>query len=43
MTREKLIAAYAAGERDFFGANLTGADLCSVILYEADLSGAKLI
>jgi len=37
MTAEELLAAYAAGKRDFSGANLYGAKLNF-----ADLSGANL-
>ena len=37
MTAKELLAAYAAGERDFSKANLSGADLV-----DADLRGAKL-
>ena len=42
MTAEELLAAYAAGERDFSGANLQGADLSGADLYKANLSGANL-
>ncbi len=42
MNKEEFLAAYAAGDRDFRGANLTGADLRDAILTGADLSGANL-
>ena len=42
MTAEQLLEAYAAGERDFRGADLFGADLRSAHLNGADLRGAFL-
>ena len=46
-TREKLLAAFKAGQRNFVGvdlrgANLSGADLYGANLYGANLSGANL-
>ncbi len=42
MTREELLAAYAAGQRDFTKVNLSEANLTGVNLTEADLTGADL-
>jgi uncharacterized protein YjbI with pentapeptide repeats len=47
MTGQELLAAYAAGERDFIGVDLIGVDLNGAILeganlMEANLSGANL-
>jgi hypothetical protein len=42
MTAEELLAAYAAGERNFSGADLSGADLSGADLRGADLSRANL-
>ena len=42
MTRDELLAAYAAGKRNFRGADLCGADLCGACLCGADLAGADL-
>jgi uncharacterized protein YjbI with pentapeptide repeats len=42
MTACELLAAYAAGKRDFSGAILIGADLRNADLYSADLSDADL-
>ena len=42
MTREELLAAYAAGIRDFGGANLSNADLSNADLSDADLRGVNL-
>jgi len=42
MTAQELLAAYAAGERNFSGADLSGAYLRKAILDEANLSGANL-
>lgn len=42
MTRDELLARYAAGERDFGGVNLSGADLFRVNLSGANLSGVSL-
>lgn len=42
MTAEELLAAYAAGERDFRGANLSFADLEGADLSFAELSDAYL-
>ena len=42
MTAEELLAKYAAGEREFPKAELSGADLSGVDLRETDLSGANL-
>jgi len=42
MTSEKLLEQYAAGQRDFVGADLAGADLTGAYLIRADLAGANL-
>ena len=42
MTAEELLAKYQAGERDFRGANLHGADLSGANLHGADLRKADL-
>jgi uncharacterized protein YjbI with pentapeptide repeats len=42
MTAQELLAAYAAGERNFSGANLRGADLRGADLNGANLSEADL-
>ncbi len=42
MNKEELLAAYAAGRRDFTGVDLSGANLCGTDLQHADLSGANL-
>jgi len=42
MTRQELLQRYAAGERDFHGADLSGADLSGANLTGANLSGANL-
>jgi hypothetical protein len=42
MTAEELLAAYAAGERNFSGADLIGADLFEARLEGVHLSGANL-
>ena len=42
MTRDELLTRYAAGIRDFRGADLSGADLYRATLYRATLSGANL-
>ena len=41
-TREKLLAAFKAGQRNFVGVDLRGADLRRANLYGANLSGADL-
>ena len=41
ITEEELLAAYAAGERNFSGADLSGADLSGANLSGAKLSGAN--
>ena len=43
MTVEGLLAAYAAGERNFSFANLSNADLGDAYLRGADLRGANLV
>ncbi len=43
MTREELLERYKAGERDFRGVDLHGANLTRVILRGANLSDANLI
>ncbi len=42
MTAEELLERYAAGERDFSGANLYGAELTGANLTGANLTGANL-
>ena len=42
MNANELLAAYAAGQRDFSGANLNGADLTRANLYGANLTRADL-
>ena len=42
MTRDELLAAYAAGKRNFRGADLGGADLAGAYLGGADLRWAYL-
>jgi hypothetical protein len=42
MTAQELLAAYAAGERNFVGADLSGADLSGANLSKANLSKARL-
>ena len=42
MTAQELLAAYAAGERNFSGALLSGANLSGADLSGADFSGADL-
>ncbi|MBD1843349.1 pentapeptide repeat-containing protein [Cyanobacteria bacterium FACHB-63] len=42
MTREELLQRYAAGERDFSGADLSGVNLEEVALEEINLEGANL-
>jgi uncharacterized protein YjbI with pentapeptide repeats len=42
MTAQALLAAYAAGERNFIGADLSGADLSGANLSGADLREANL-
>jgi len=42
MNANELLAAYAAGQRDFSGANLNGADLTRANLNGADLTRADL-
>lgn len=42
MNRAELLARYAAGERNFRGANLIGANLTSADLTGTDLTDAKL-
>lgn len=42
MTAEELLAAYAAGERNFEKVDLSGANLSSAKLSGAKLDGAKL-
>jgi uncharacterized protein YjbI with pentapeptide repeats len=42
MTAQELLAAYAAGERNFSGADLNNADLSGADLREADIRGANL-
>ena len=41
-TREKLLAAFKAGQRNFVGVDLRGANLTSVNLTGANLTGANL-
>ena len=41
-TREKLLAAFKAGQRNFVGVDLSGADLSRADLSGADLYGANL-
>jgi 2-iminobutanoate/2-iminopropanoate deaminase len=42
MTAPELLAAYAAGERNFVGADLSGADLSGSDLRGSDLRGSDL-
>ena len=42
MTRDELLSRYADGERDFTGANLSGANLSYADLSGADLTRANL-
>jgi len=42
MTRDELLAAYAAGRRSFIGVNLSGVDLRGVNLSGVDLRGVDL-
>ena len=43
MTAQELLAAYAAGERNFSGADLSGANLSKASLSGANFSGADLL